>query len=191
MKLKLIVNPAAGRKKANKAIPAIRQILTEKNLDFHIDITSHPGEATYLSQKASKNNFRIIIAAGGDGTVHEVVNGMIDSGCTLGVIPLGLGNDFAKGIGITFRLQEACLAISEGILALIFNGYFERQKGFCRGLAWQKSITLLRKELSGPASHLCQNLQNQPNNALSTQGYPLTQSPPPFIYSSILVFSEY
>ena len=122
MKLKLIVNPAAGRKKAKKAIPAIRQILTEKNINFDIDITSQPGEATYLSQKASKNNFRVIVAVGGDGTIHEVVNGMIEAGCTLGVIPLGLGNDFAKGIGIPFGLQEACLAISEGTTRIIDIG---------------------------------------------------------------------
>ncbi|MFH1338657.1 MAG: diacylglycerol kinase family protein [Candidatus Omnitrophota bacterium] len=129
MRLKLIVNPAAGRKKAKKSIPAIRRILTEKNLDFDIDVTSHAGEATRLSQKATKNDFRIIVAAGGDGTIHEVANGMIDSGCTLGVIPLGLGNDFAKGIGIPFKLEEACLAISEGItrsidVGKINNRYF-------------------------------------------------------------------
>jgi len=144
MKIKLIINPEAGRKKTEKVIPAIKEILRDKKLDFDIDVTRRPGEAIHLSQNAAKNNFPIIVAIGGDGTVNEVVNGMIDSESALGVIPLGFGNDFAKGMGIPFKLQEACFALSDGVIkhidiGKINNRYFVSGLGigFDAWVAWE------------------------------------------------------
>lgn len=144
MKIKLIINPASGGKKAEKLIPAINEILRRSRLDFDIGITRNPGEATYLAREASKNNFQIIVAAGGDGTVNEVVNGIIGSNSLLGVIPLGLGNDFAKGIGIPSKLKEACLVFSDGItrdidVGRVNNRYFVNGLGigFDAWVAWE------------------------------------------------------
>ena len=122
MKIKLILNPAAGRGKAKKAIPAIKEIFRDRKVNFDMDVTQYAGEATYLSREASRKNFKIIVAAGGDGTVNEVVNGMMESGSVLGVIPLGLGNDFAKAISISSKLEEACLTLSNGVVKEIDVG---------------------------------------------------------------------
>lgn len=129
LKIKLILNPAAGREKVKKVIPIIKEIFKDRKVDFDMDVTQRPGEATYLSREASRNNFEIIMAVGGDGTVNEVVNGMMESSSVLGVIPLGLGNDFAKAIGIPSKLEEACQVLFNGAakeidVGRINNRYF-------------------------------------------------------------------
>ena len=134
MKIKLILNPAAGRKKAKRLIPVIKQIFRDKQVDLDLDITQRPGQAFYLSQEAARNNFDIIAAAGGDGTVNEVANGMIDSSSALGVIPLGLGNDFAKAINLPPKLEEACFALCNGVtkeidVGRVNNRYFVNAMG--------------------------------------------------------------
>lgn len=122
MKIKVILNVAAGRGKAKKAIPTIKDIFKARNLTLDMDVTQGPGEATHLSRQACKKDFDIIVAAGGDGIVNEVVNGMVGSNSALGVIPIGLGNDFAKGMNIPSKLELACLTIHEGALKQIDVG---------------------------------------------------------------------
>ena len=90
----VILNPAAGRGRALRQWPEVR-----RKLDFAFDeiVTSRPFEACEATIREA-HNYKCIIAAGGDGTVHEVVNGLMQagSGASLGVIPLGSGDDFAK-----------------------------------------------------------------------------------------------
>ena len=81
----------AGRGKASREWPLISRNLS----DFEDVVTSRPGEAIAIAEKAGHE---IVIAYGGDGTVHEVVNGLMRGGArgALGVIPVGSGDDFAK-----------------------------------------------------------------------------------------------
>ncbi|MBU0548906.1 MAG: diacylglycerol kinase family lipid kinase [Candidatus Omnitrophica bacterium] len=108
MKTKLIINPTAGRGRARKAIPRIKEIFRNRKIDFHTSVTDYYNQATHLAKEASLNGFELIIAAGGDGTVNEVVNGMLESKSCLGVIPLGIGNDFARALNMPFELEKAC-----------------------------------------------------------------------------------
>jgi YegS/Rv2252/BmrU family lipid kinase len=64
--------------------------------------TTEPGQATALAEQATREGFATVVAAGGDGTVHEVANGILraGSGAALGVLPLGSGNDYARMIGV-------------------------------------------------------------------------------------------
>lgn len=144
MKIKLILNPAAGRGKAKRTIPAIKQIFRDLKVDFEMDITQRPGEATYLSREALRRNFRLIVAAGGDGTINEIVNGIVGSDAILGVIPLGLGNDFAKAIDIPPGLKDACRVIHNGTtreidVGKVNNRYFINGLGigFDAWVAWE------------------------------------------------------
>jgi diacylglycerol kinase (ATP) len=90
----VIRNPAAGRGRASREWPAISRKLP----GFEDVATTRPGEAVSIAEKASH---KIVVAYGGDGTVHEVVNGLMRAGAraTLGVIPVGSGDDFAKMLG--------------------------------------------------------------------------------------------
>ena len=95
--LLVIVNPAAGRGRARREWPGIRARLREAGVAFEEVSTSRAREAIEIAEKETPN-FRHVVAAGGDGTVHEVVNGLMRAGgrAAFGVIPLGSGDDFAK-----------------------------------------------------------------------------------------------
>jgi len=93
----VILNPAAGRGRARKAWPRIERALRASGISFEVAATTGPGEAVALARRAS-GSFDCVVAAGGDGTVHEVVNGLMRAGAraALGVIPVGSGDDFEK-----------------------------------------------------------------------------------------------
>jgi diacylglycerol kinase (ATP) len=104
--LVVIANPRAGRGKVGTHLPEIERILTDADLSYRIARTTHPGHATELARDALARGERYLVAAGGDGTVHEVVNGMIDGGqpvaadAVLGVIAAGSGCDFVRSFGL-------------------------------------------------------------------------------------------
>jgi len=102
-----IVNPAAGNGKAYKMIPKIEKYMNEKNIKYKFFITKYPGHGTVLAREAIKDDFEIVVAVGGDGTVHEVINGIRDSNVALGIIPLGTGNDFARYFRIPKDVYKA------------------------------------------------------------------------------------
>ena len=99
MKYKVIVNPIAGRGYGERSTPTIRRLLGEQRLDFDLARSTYPGEAIKLARQAVLDGYDVVVAAGGDGTYHEVINGMIaahdgnmpDDGLigTLGVLPVG------------------------------------------------------------------------------------------------------
>lgn len=98
MKHLFIINPKAGKGKALKIIPEIEEEFKNTNEEFLIEITEKVGHATEIVRKyVSKENYRVY-AVGGDGTLNEVLNGMINSESCLGFIPNGSGNDFIRSL---------------------------------------------------------------------------------------------
>lgn len=95
MKHIFIVNPKSGGGKSLKIIKNIKKVCEEMHFDYVIHMTRGPKDATKIARKYkfSKN---IIYSVGGDGTLNEVVNGLVGSKNMLGVIPCGSGNDFYK-----------------------------------------------------------------------------------------------
>ena len=104
--LVLIANPRAGRGKVDAALPRVERVLRDEGLDYRIVRTTHPGHATEAARDALRHGERFLVAAGGDGTVHEVVNGMILNGtatapdAVLGVVAAGSGCDFVRTFGL-------------------------------------------------------------------------------------------
>jgi len=98
----VIYNPIAGRGRVKKNWPDVQQGLIDAGIEFDVAATSAPLEAVTLAEKAA-TKYSTVIAVGGDGTVHEVVNGLLRASSegetiALGVVPLGNGDDFAKMI---------------------------------------------------------------------------------------------
>jgi len=83
-------------------------------LDVKIVLTTRRGEAKELSETAKQNGFDTILVAGGDGTINEVLNGIIGQDLALGILPTGTGNLIARKLKIPFDLKEAFLNISKG-----------------------------------------------------------------------------
>lgn len=104
--IRLIVNPRAGRGAMAAALPKVEQVLAEEELTYELVRTEGPGHAQELARAAVADGVRFIVAAGGDGTVHEVVNGMMDEEgpldpeAMLGIVPSGTGADFVRTFGI-------------------------------------------------------------------------------------------
>jgi YegS/Rv2252/BmrU family lipid kinase len=104
--LVVIANPRSGRGKVATHLPEIERILAEAQLSYRIVRTTHPGHATEVARDALARGERYLVAVGGDGTVHEVVNGMLDGGrpvaadAVLGVVAAGSGCDFVRSFGL-------------------------------------------------------------------------------------------
>jgi len=116
---KIIVNPYAGRWKARAAIPDIERACRQVGLDYELAITEGPNHGIELAREAASGGFSPVVAAGGDGSISEVVNGLMqatqdDVAAPLGVIPLGSADDFADMLGLEKDIEAACRAILAG-----------------------------------------------------------------------------
>lgn len=110
MRICVILNPVAG---AVKNADSIRQRLERAGFE-RFCVSEQPGDAEKFASEAS--DFDVVVSAGGDGTLNEVVNGIARGGCNaaLGVLPLGTGNDFARTLGVPNELEAAINQITGG-----------------------------------------------------------------------------
>jgi diacylglycerol kinase (ATP) len=102
----LICNRGAGRKGNARVLPEVLEELEKRGLEHEVRFTEGPGHASEIATKALEEGCRLVVAVGGDGTVHEVVNGMIrddvavNPEAALGVVASGSGCDFIKTFGL-------------------------------------------------------------------------------------------
>ncbi len=100
----IIFNPHAGGGRAKKYLALIEAYCQTKGVDYQITHTTHSGHAQSLLESIDLSQFSGVIAAGGDGTLFEVVNGLMyhqpENRIPLGVIPVGTGNAFARELGL-------------------------------------------------------------------------------------------
>jgi diacylglycerol kinase (ATP) len=115
----VILNPTAGSGHALKEWPKIQAALDEQGLNYHRMMTGEPGEATRFSMGAAQKGYDVVVAVGGDGTAHEVINGLmqvrdeVDSLPALGLIGVGRGNDFAHAVGVPVEINSAVRTLVE------------------------------------------------------------------------------
>ncbi|MCK9409134.1 MAG: diacylglycerol kinase family protein [Bacteriovoracaceae bacterium] len=120
-----ILNPAAGRGKAQHIYTALRSALEHSTLNYTFHLTTGPDHATALAREASAGS-SIVVAIGGDGTVNEVASGLIGANASLAVMSEGSGNDFARIIdapndiqGLLSRIQNPAIATFDaGLIAM-------------------------------------------------------------------------
>ncbi|MCP4535622.1 MAG: diacylglycerol kinase family lipid kinase [Chloroflexi bacterium] len=116
---KIIINPYSGRWKAKAAIPEIEQVCQKIGLEYELAATEAPGHATELAREAVQAGFSPIVAAGGDGGISEVLNGLMqaagdDIAGPFGIIPLGSANDLADMLELEKDIETACRVIQAG-----------------------------------------------------------------------------
>lgn len=100
-----IVNPVADRKRSARYIDWIKNESKKRWNYYEINITQKNQNVSGLA-KSKSQTFDVIVACGGDGTVNQVVNGIVGTGTTLGVLPIGSGNDFVKSLKLPDSLPE-------------------------------------------------------------------------------------
>ena len=108
----VIVNPAAGANSTHRKWPGINSLLKKVGLPFDFQFTEGKGHAIELARTASEKGYRYLIAVGGDGTIHEVANGIMQKvspdPTSLGIICTGTGGDLSSSIGIPHDYNQAC-----------------------------------------------------------------------------------
>jgi diacylglycerol kinase (ATP) len=131
VRVKVILNPWSDRGRAIKYRDLILA-WAEPYGGVDLTVTERPGHATLLATAAADAGYDLVVAAGGDGTIHEVVNGLVHGGraqTTLGVIPIGSGNDFAYALKLNCDPQTAVQRLFEGQRRLIDLARIEDDKG--------------------------------------------------------------
>ncbi len=116
-KTTVILNPAAGRGSGALLATRITGWLESSGLDLELLTTDAPGHARSLAREAAARGREVVIAVGGDGTANEAINGLMQAnagpdGTALGIIPIGTGNDFAFGAGLSLDPREACQVVA-------------------------------------------------------------------------------
>jgi diacylglycerol kinase (ATP) len=123
---KLIVNPLAGKGHAAVVAAEVQRIFTSLGVTFDYAQTQYAGHAMDLAREAVHAGYEVLVAVGGDGTTHEVINGMMNSGESashLAIIPAGSGNDFAAANGIPNVIELACQTVVQGKTHLVDIGH--------------------------------------------------------------------
>ncbi|WP_025702391.1 diacylglycerol kinase [Paenibacillus forsythiae] len=107
---RLIYNPTSGREEMRRRLADILDRLDQGGIEATCHATTGEGDATEAAADAVDRGYDLIIAAGGDGTLNEVVNGMAEKPNLppLGVLPLGTTNDFARAMGIPKNWEDSC-----------------------------------------------------------------------------------
>jgi YegS/Rv2252/BmrU family lipid kinase len=121
MRVALILNPTAGssplarQKGAEGELEAeLLQALQVQGIEPEVYYTTIDDPGKLIAKKLVDEGVELIVAVGGDGTIHSVAHGLIDSRSVLGIIPAGTMNNLARSLGIPEKLEEACAILAEG-----------------------------------------------------------------------------
>ena len=129
MKFLVILNPYANRWRAQSQHELIRNAFDQAGLAYAFAFTIGAGHATQLARNAATNGFSAVVAAGGDGTAHEVVNGLMQAvgadgsspTLPLGLLPLGNGNDFNDMLGLPRDFEKIARITHERVRVAMFS----------------------------------------------------------------------
>jgi diacylglycerol kinase (ATP) len=178
----VILNPAAHSERAVRLRPQVEAIAR----GCLVTTTGQPGEAETLARHAASEGFEKIVAAGGDGTINEVVNGLADSSATLGLLPIGTVNVFATELGLPVHDLQMCWDIIRGDHTRIVdlpnaNGkHFVQLAGVGLDAQVVKETSLAFKRSFGPLSYLISAAQiaarTPPQLFIETEDAPTRES---------------
>jgi YegS/Rv2252/BmrU family lipid kinase len=144
-KILVILNPVAGKGKAAKEYPKIDRFLKEHRLNYEIVFTQSPGHAMEIARDCPFIDKTVIVAAGGDGTNNEVINGLLtrkdppQEPPLFGILPVGRGNDFAYSARVPGDLDKALDILLRGRFdsldaGMVTGGFFPEGRYFINGV---------------------------------------------------------
>lgn len=110
----IVANPSSGSGRGMRYAERSRDLLAVNHADIEIRPTSARGEAEAFAAEAVYEGYACVAACGGDGTIHEVVNGLAGTDVVLGILPCGRGNDFARAMGIPSAPEKAASVLLQG-----------------------------------------------------------------------------
>lgn len=173
MVIKLIANPTAGRG-GKDTIQQVQAYLRLRGAKVNLFETGKRGDALKAAMEARNEDIDIVVGAGGDGTINEIINGLAGSDIPLGVIPLGTVNVFALETGIPMDPARACDVILGGLpkkvnLGRVNDRYFLLMGGVGFDAYVVYGLDIRLKRLTGRLSYILTAL----GRGLTYQSYPL------------------
>ncbi len=123
-----ILNPTAGNGNGAKILPHLKQLLSQKEINYQLALTDRPGHGIELARQVIDQECSAIVSVGGDGTMNEVVNGLMQCKQAgqevppLGVLSVGRGNDFAGSLDIPEDLEGGLQTLLEGHTRIVDIG---------------------------------------------------------------------
>lgn len=158
-KIKYIINPVAGDGSSKNTIKAIHDKMIESDIMYSISISGFKGEIESISRLAADDGYTDVVAVGGDGTVLEAFNGIYNRNITLGIIPSGTGNDFAKVLNLGDDFEENLNKIIIGNTELIDVGkindsHFLNIAGLGIDSSILETTEKIKKTIKGPFAYL-------------------------------------
>jgi YegS/Rv2252/BmrU family lipid kinase len=150
----IIINPVAGKGKALTVKDKLLNELDKAKITYEIVISSYEGEIEKFALNVDIARFTEIIALGGDGTVVEVLNGIIDKKIKLGIIPIGTGNDFFRSIQPKIDIDDAIKKIVDdktilSDVGIINDVYFLNVSGFGMDSYILENLKKIKKFIKG------------------------------------------
>ncbi len=151
----IILNPVSGHGNGARKLPAIEAALARQGIAYDLTCTEQRGHAIELAAQAAQAGAEVIVSAGGDGTLNEVLNGVMrgrrsaDAQPAIGVIGVGRGNDLAGSIGIPADLEQACILLKTAPrrridIGRVTGGIFSDGRYFinCVGIGFDAVVTI-------------------------------------------------
>ena len=111
----IIANPVSGRGRARRTGERVADLLHKRGVYVDLMMSGAPGDCERLAREALARGVRQVAACGGDGTVHEVVNGLANSDAFLGVVPCGRGTDLARALGLSRDVKDVVNTLVHGV----------------------------------------------------------------------------
>jgi YegS/Rv2252/BmrU family lipid kinase len=166
-KVLLIINPMAGTRQWRRTIPEILSILNKADYLPTVYLTRERGDGAAVSEK-SAGDYDLVAVCGGDGTLNEVISGLLRGGhrTPVGYLPAGSTNDFASGIGISANLTEACqLLVREAPRELDIgrfgsDRYFSYTASFGLFTAVSYTTSQAAKNILGHAAYILEGIRS-------------------------------
>jgi len=116
----VILNPASSSGKGGKVRPRLERGLRDRGIPYRILETTRPGHGMELAAQFAQDRVPRVVVVGGDGTIHEAINGLLTGSADgpvpeVAVIPVGTGNDFFRMVGVPARLDRALDVLATGV----------------------------------------------------------------------------
>jgi diacylglycerol kinase (ATP) len=163
----VIFNPAAGRRRAS-ALWRVLDLLSASGVRLELAETQYAGHATILAREAAVSGVSLVVAAGGDGTIAEVANGLAGSAARMGVIPLGTANVLANELDLPFAPRAVAAALAFGRTCTLWPGIasgpgmerlFVQMLGVGLDAQVVHGLSLPMKRLIGKGAYVVQTLR--------------------------------
>lgn len=156
-----IINPEAGKGRSLEYIERIKNYFKNVDENYYIEVTKYPGHATELVRSYTALKDYRVYAVGGDGTLNEVLNGIVGTGSVLAVIPCGSGNDFVKSIIGEDPIEDIFISTLRGKekyidLGRVNDRYFINisSVGFDSEVVYSANMVKKFKYITGPTAYI-------------------------------------